>query len=136
MTEILGQAYRDKLNLSTLGPETGEAGANRNAFDDVDDYLTYTDSPPILRNGDPIQGFDNWSRTVSVLRANPQTPNTIPTSESGLKRIKVTVKHNGVPVAYLGFKTSTDPAGKTKAILVMEPGNRAGPLLTNWKRSH
>lgn len=120
MTEIFAQAYQDEDKLATLGLETGEGGANRTTFDDVDDYRNYTDSPPTLRDGTPIDGFSNWSRTVSVVRSTPSSPNTIPTSESGLKRIKVTVKCNGVLVATLvGLKTSTDPvAGKTKGILV------------------
>jgi len=122
MTEILAQAYADKGSPSNLGPESGEAGANRNLFDDVDDYHNYTDATPKLRNGASIDGFSRWNRSVLVYRANPQNPNANSVSESGVKRIKVTVKYNGVPVAYLAaFKTSTDPvAGKTKGILVQE----------------
>ena len=116
MTEILAQAYQDEDNAGLLGLETGEADVHRNKFDDVDDYRGHTDSPPKHRDGNAINGFSNWSRIVTVNRADLQAPNTALISESGLKRIKITVKHNNVPVATLvAFKTSTDPAaGKAK----------------------
>ena len=118
MTEILAQAYQDEDKLGTLGPETGEADVHRKGFDDVDDYRNYTDSPPKVREGDAIAGFSNWSRTVSVLRADTTSLNAISTTETGLKRVKITIKYNGVPVAALvGFKTSTDPmAGGTRQL--------------------
>ncbi len=142
MTEILAQAYQDSDGLQTFGLESGEAATDRKYFDDVDDYRAYTDSPPRLHDGTEIPGLSGWSRVVSVQRSDPLSPNSIPTTESGLKRIKVTVKCNNMTVATLtGFKTNTDPvAGKSSGVLtkvivgldtVLEPASVVGGIGIN-----
>lgn len=120
MAEILAQAYQDESMLGTMGLESGEADVNRMKFDDVDDYRNYTDSPPSLRDGTLIEGFSHWTRTVSVVRADATSLNSIAMTDSGLKRIRITVKCNKVTVASLvGFKTSTDPiAGRSRNLLI------------------
>ncbi len=52
---------------------TGEIADDRRTFDDVDDYHGWFASPPQLRNGDPIDMYEGWSRGVSVSRVNPAT---------------------------------------------------------------
>jgi len=116
MTEIMAQGYVDDSGAATLGPEMAEVDVDRNEFDDVDDYRNYIDSPPKNREGELISGFSNWSRTVSVVLADPVLPNNLAAEDAGVKKIKITVKCDGVPVATLvAFKTGTDPvAGKSK----------------------
>jgi hypothetical protein len=119
MTEILAQPYTDEDKLGTLGLETGETDVHRKRYDDVDDYRNFVDSPPKSRDGTSIPGLTDWSRTVSVVRAADTTSlNTLSAAESGLKRIKITVKCGGTTVATLvAFKTSTDAVtGSSKQI--------------------
>jgi hypothetical protein len=120
LTEVMATAYQDEDNLGTQGLETGEAGSDRTKYDDVDDYKARTDSPPVNQDGSAIAGFDNWSRTVTVMLVEPTNPGALALSDKGVKRIRVVVECNGAQVASLtGFKTRTDPvAGKTKGILI------------------
>lgn len=74
---------------ATLGPEAGESA--RDAFDDVDDYSGYTASPPKLRNGTALTGYTNWTHAVTVDRASVNDPSATSATETGLKRIRVTV---------------------------------------------
>jgi len=93
-------------------------GTNRSAYDDVDDYRNLTDSPPKLKNGTAIVGFTGWTRTVSVVRVDKDVLNCgsgtfplCPVSESGVKKITVTVKHGNIVVATLvAIKTKASPA--------------------------
>lgn len=120
MTEIMATAYQDEDGLGTQGLESGESGADRSRYDDVDDYKNRTDAPPAERDGTKIDGFENWSRSVTVVLVDPANPANIAVTDGGVKRVRVVVKCNSVQVASLtAFKTSTDPiAGKSKNILI------------------
>ena len=41
---------------------------------DVDDYDGWSASPPEDKNGNPLVGFDDWGRSVSVEWVNPDNP--------------------------------------------------------------
>lgn len=91
MQEIMQAAYEDPVTSGNFGLESGESGGTRAAWDDVDDYDGYTDSPPEDRAGEAIPDASGWSRSVSVARADVSDPIADEVSESGLKRITVTV---------------------------------------------
>jgi len=112
MTEILGRAYEDPNEPVVFGLEASEiGGVDRSLYDDVDDYRGVTDSPPRLKDGTAIQGFTGWSRSVIVLRTDPNNLTVLSLTESGAKKITVTVKHGNVTVAkLLGIKTKASPA--------------------------
>ena len=103
MTEILAQAYKDAdPGASDLGPEPSESfPQNRSRFDDVDDYDGWSASPPETKDGEPIEGFDDWRRSVAVTWVDPDDLTQVCGSETGIKRITVIVAHNDVPVATL-----------------------------------
>ncbi|MDO8631261.1 MAG: hypothetical protein Q7R41_12285, partial [Phycisphaerales bacterium] len=115
MAEILAQAYEDPNETIAFGLEASETGGtNRSVYDDVDDYRSVTDSPPQLKDGTAMQGFTGWTRTVDVLRVDPNNLSTLSLSESGAKKMTITVKHGSVVVATLvGIKTSASPAAGT-----------------------
>jgi type II secretory pathway pseudopilin PulG len=105
MAEILQQPYKDATQTPVFGPETGDVDAAhpavRSGLDDIDDYNNWADSPPHSRDGTAINGFDaNWSRTVAVAWVSPDTGNTSG-SETGVKRITITVKHNNKTIITL-----------------------------------
>jgi MSHA pilin protein MshD len=97
MDEITQKAYKNSTN-PLFGPESGEA--SRSAFNDVDDYHGWSESPPQNPDGTSLPDYANWTRTVTVEWV-PSTNLTGPPSgsETGLKRITVTVKFRDKPVA-------------------------------------
>jgi MSHA pilin protein MshD len=92
LTEIMAQPYQERSGTPAFGLETGESGATRALFDDVDDYKAYSESPPTAKDGTVVDGFSGWTRSVTIVRADPANLNTISFSETGVKKITVTVK--------------------------------------------
>lgn len=125
MNEVLQQAYSEPSGSGSppgptpptpppappAGPPTppgpaglgAEAGEVRATFDDVDDYNGLVENGPKTKDGIARLGAGaTWKRTVAVTWVNPLTlADMSPQVESGLKRITVTVSHNGVPVTTL-----------------------------------
>jgi type II secretory pathway pseudopilin PulG len=114
MSEILVQRYADPSGTSTtLGPDHGDttSPATRAKFNDVDDYDGWFESPPQNPNGSVIGStnpdgsvtsyFPGWSRKVSVVWVNASDLTTKASSETGVKRITVTVAHKNTVLATL-----------------------------------
>jgi Tfp pilus assembly protein PilV len=91
MNEILRAPYEDPNGSPVFGLETGEGSTSRSAFDDVDDYHNWSETPPAARNGTAYTGLTGWSRAVQVAWAEVLDPMTTAATESGLKRVQVTV---------------------------------------------
>jgi MSHA pilin protein MshD len=105
MAEIFQGSYQDPQSGSTtFGPESNETGTTRANFDDVDDYDQYADSPPQDKSGILIPNCSGWSRHVDIERVLPAAPRGVNPSETGFKRITVTVTspagENTVLIAY------------------------------------
>ncbi len=94
LAEIQNQPYSDPNQTPVLGRETGET--LRAHFDDVDDYASWTESPPKTLAGANLTGFTGWSRSVSVVRAQRNSPMQNAAGDEGLKRITISVSRNGV----------------------------------------
>jgi len=94
LAEIQNQAYSDPNQTPVFGKESGESA--RSQFDDVDDYDGLTESPPKNRAGTNLTGFTGWSRSVTVVRAQRNSPMQTAGSDEGLKRIRISVLKNGV----------------------------------------
>jgi hypothetical protein len=102
MKEILSKYYYDPQASAptTIGTDSGET--SRAAYDDVDDYDGKSYSPPTYADGSSIAGFDSsWTVSVAVVWVDPTSPTTVKTSESGAKRITVTVKKGSQVLATL-----------------------------------
>ena len=108
MNEILLQAYREPETdeEATFGTESAESTGNRSQFDDVDDFHDWSASPPQDRSGGTISGFDQWSRSVHVTWADAETLSETTATNTGLKKIRVTVSQNGQVVSTLvGYRS-------------------------------
>ena len=108
LNEILLQEYKEPETSQApiFGLEPGEANGNRSLFDDVDDYTAYSSSPPQDRSGTEIPGLTGWTRNVSVNWADPVTLQSIPSINSGLKKITVTVTKSGQTLGSLvGYRS-------------------------------
>jgi MSHA pilin protein MshD len=98
MTEILQATYEDPEETSVpigdpsnpLGIESGESGTTRADFDDVDDYEAWNGEPPVDKGGTALAGYELFKRTVNVYRVDPDTLQSNPNMETGLKLIQVT----------------------------------------------
>lgn len=103
MTEILAQSYCDgAFGLGSFGINATEAAAgNRSLYDDVDDYDDWVASPPEYQDGTPIPETTGFERRVRVDWVQPDDLSQTSGSETGIKRIIVTVSLDGEVVARL-----------------------------------
>lgn len=109
MAEVLAAEYADPDPVPGFGPESGESGANRSGFDDVDDYHGWTATPPQDTAGTALAGYDGWTRSVTVEYAPLADPLDTVGSDQGIKRVTVTATYEGKPVAELvGYRTDCE----------------------------
>ncbi len=111
MNEILDQPYYNPAEASVIGTDTAEAATgNRSLFDDVDDYQGWTASPPEQSDGAVIPGHIGWTRRVEVEWVKPSDLTAVSVSESGIKRITVTVFKGDKDLAHLtAYRTDAWP---------------------------
>ena len=123
INEILVQAYQDPGPSPTFGPEPGKTTTppSRINFNDVDDYNGWTESPPQNKDGSVITmtnpdgstspAFPGWARSVAVAWVTPSDVTVTSTTETGVKRMTVTVTHNNVVVATsVAIKANNPPS--------------------------
>jgi type II secretory pathway pseudopilin PulG len=98
--EIAVLPYEDPTShAGVLGRESGESPGSRTALDDVDDFRGWS-AAPIRGDGNTIDGLSGtWSMSVSVEWVVPGDPNSVLSTESGVKRIIVTASLNGTVLA-------------------------------------
>ncbi len=110
VAEILPTDYADPDQTPVFGPEPGEDGGDRTAFDDVDDYDGWEASPPIKRNGGTMSRFNDWTRSVTVDYVDPGDLGSPIGSDAGVKRITVVASFGGKPMAELvALRTDWEP---------------------------
>jgi MSHA pilin protein MshD len=112
MAEILQTAYSEPTATPAFGPEGAESAGPRSAFDDVDDYNSWNQSPPKYRDGTTIPDRTNWRHKVQVSYVQPANPTlaTPGNTDQGAKRIKVTIEFkNNVLAEQFAVRTATDP---------------------------
>ncbi|MDB5385551.1 MAG: hypothetical protein JWM11_1197 [Planctomycetaceae bacterium] len=106
MNEILQQAYIEPVDVPVFGPEPGEKTTNRSLYDDVDDYQGWASTPPDDRSGTALPGFTGWTRSASVSWVDPTTLIVNSTTDTGLKKITVTVsKGTKILTAIVGYRS-------------------------------
>lgn len=105
LREILAQSYSDPADATatTWKAESGET--NRAAFDDIDDYDDWSESPVTDAAGNALAGYSGWSRTVIVRKLNTSdfSARSDTSTDTGLRSVIV---------------TATSPAGKTTTLSV------------------
>jgi len=110
LSEIIQQAYIDPDSSSPVfGHEGGESTTLRSAFDDVDDYNSWTASPPQYRDGTTIPNRTNWRQRVAVTWVTPSNPAQTSGTDQGAKRVRVTIEYkNQVLADRSAIRTNTD----------------------------
>jgi len=95
LAEVLAKPYNDPGgSLSILGLDLLEILSQESSYDDVDDYHGHTESPPNTATGVAIPGYTGWTRSVSIAWVDATTLAVV-TSDSGVKRVTVTVSAPG-----------------------------------------
>ena len=89
----------DLADLDLIGVDDGERAAMRADFDDVDDYQGWSSSPPKLSNNQSITSLGSWTRSVGVAHVLLGDAITDSATNTGLKRVTVTVSKNGTVLA-------------------------------------
>jgi len=113
MSEIMKTSYADPESPGKVfGPEADEITATRKYFDDVDDYQDWKESPLVDSAGTAIPDLpSDWARTVNVQYANTSNLKISAVTDTGIKRIIVTVFHRGQTVANLVALRTGDAVG-------------------------
>ena len=100
MSEIVTQSYMEpSATVSIITRESGESGSSRAAYDDVDDYHGWTETPPKTREDIVLTTYTGWQRTVSVIWVNANDVSLPAGTDARVKKITVTVSFNGTVMA-------------------------------------
>lgn len=111
MAEVLQCYYQDPAGTGSLAPP---AGATRATFNGVEDYAGYSESPPTLKSGAALAGCTAWTRSVQVNWVLASDGSTVSSTETGLKRITVTVvSPSGLKTTLSGLRSRFDPYEQT-----------------------
>ena len=104
--EILRTQFVDPGASPVFGPEPSEVGGSRAAFDDVDDFHGRSESPPQMPDGTAIAGLTGWRRAVQVENVNPDSFVSAGATDTGLKKITITVTDpQGRATVRTGFRS-------------------------------
>ncbi len=90
--EIKQQNYNDRNEPTNFGVESGEdTGPGRCLFDDVDDYQGWSASPPQDQNGNELDPYSDYTRTVEVNYVAADDFTQKKGSDEGFKEVKITI---------------------------------------------
>ncbi|MFC1653073.1 prepilin-type N-terminal cleavage/methylation domain-containing protein [Planctomycetota bacterium] len=95
MAEILPLDYQEAGGSSVMGRDVDESEGVRTDYDDVDDYADWNAAPPVYEDGTVMSDLTGWQREVIVEWVDPENPANVSGTESGTKRITVTVRYQG-----------------------------------------
>lgn len=137
--EIMSKSYEDPEEPGGgLGTDTGEAAPRQN-FDDVDDYVGWSQSPPQDSGGTAMSSYAGWIREVSVDWTSRDQGDDFVGSETGLKRFLVRViAPDGAVYDRLGLRwkegaveqlPAVDTAVVTHIVSQLKVGSQAKPLI-------
>lgn len=110
LNEIMTLPYEDPDGGIAFGIEVGETLSLRTSFDDADDFHGTSENPPVDADGNPIAGAERFTRNVAVQWVKQDDPQTMDSSDTGVKRVTVTVTLAGRKMAELsGLRTAAWP---------------------------
>jgi type II secretory pathway pseudopilin PulG len=108
LAEVLRLPYADR-DLPVFGREAAEQGGVKTSCDDVDDFHGWTESPPQDLAGNALAELSGWERRVKVEWVQSSDASTASFTDTGLKRITVTILHRGDAVATAVGLRSREP---------------------------
>ena len=99
LTEEIGTLLWTNPGTDTPNSIGSEATETRTTFDDIDDFDSWSSSPPMLSTGQLNTRLTGWTRSVVVDHVLLSDATTTSGSYTGLKRVTVTVSKNGTKLA-------------------------------------
>jgi MSHA pilin protein MshD len=109
LSDILELPYEEPNGSVLFGIEATELRGSKINYDDVDDFNGWSESPPQNRDGSAMSDLQGWTRSVTVQRVSISNPATVVTTESGLKRVTVTISKKGVTLASVAALKASAP---------------------------
>ncbi|MBL4809769.1 MAG: type II secretion system protein [Phycisphaerales bacterium] len=99
--EIATKLYVDDnaTDPDDIGIDADDTVSNRTAFDDIDDYNEWTSSPPMMSFGTSNTSLTGWTRSVKVRHVLTNDPSTSSPTDTGLKKVVIRVRKDGVLLA-------------------------------------
>jgi hypothetical protein len=122
MAEILSMPYEDPDGASLLGLDLNELLGSRATFDDVDDYNGYSAASAENKQGVALAGYAGWRQQVAVAWVTLADPSTTSLTDTGLKRITVTLTNpSSSPTQLIGYRSKTGALeqGQPQAVRVI-----------------
>lgn len=121
MAEILSQHFEEPDEPAPLfGREAGEGTDSRQDWDDVDDYDGWSGLPPQEKDGTSIPNLEGWRRSVEVRWVDPNNLAQECPYDTGVKRIRVTVKIGDLVVArVVAIRTEAWPDDEDDSLKVL-----------------
>jgi MSHA pilin protein MshD len=95
MAEIMSMPYDDPDGAGLLGLDLSELLGNRSTYDDVDDYNGYSANNAENKSGVALTGYTGWRQQTAVAWVTLADPTATSGSETGVKRITVTITSPG-----------------------------------------
>lgn len=97
MADVQAAAFEQPGAIGSFGRDASETGAtSRSGFNDVDDFHTWSESPPRDFDGSSRSDLQGWQVAVRVERVSLANPNGVAVSyDSRVKRVTVTATYNG-----------------------------------------
>jgi hypothetical protein len=109
MSEIVQVAYKDPDQTPLFGREPGESNGLRSTYDDVDDYLSWNNKPPLYRDGTVMPDRADWRQRVDVQRVRLDDLTQPSGSDQGVKLIRVRIEYrNQVLADQYALRTDVD----------------------------
>jgi hypothetical protein len=111
MAEILPLPYSDPNDTPVFGPEGAESSGPRSAFDDVDDFHGWNQSPPKNRDGVVIPNRTEWRHRVQVTRVQSTnlTQALSGSTDEGVKQILVVIEYrNEILAEQVAIRTDVE----------------------------
>jgi hypothetical protein len=91
MAEIMSMPFDDPDGAGILGIDLSELLANRSTFDDVDDYNGYNAANAENKQRVALSGYTGWRQQAAVAWVTLADPTATAGSDTGVKRITVTI---------------------------------------------
>lgn len=114
LTEAEEKCFQDPTQATTsLGLESGESGAVRTSWDDVDDYNGLSLNSIVDRDGNAVPGTTGWRASMSVTYVVINAPQTVSTAATTLKRVQLNL---------------TDPSGRLHSFSALRSQRGVGMI--------
>ena len=114
MSEILQTAYSDPSGSHQLRPGKRRIDGPRSAFDDVDDYDGWNESPPKYRDGTHMPDRADWRQRVQVTACRAQRSHANQRHRSRRQADPVTIEYRNQVLAEQCRRPHRIPIAKTR----------------------